>query len=391
MIKERVLLSAYACFDGFGSEPGVGYNWLEQLAKTEHYDITLCTSGWSMAKLKNDPMLESIDVIEIGSCKWDQIFRKNRFLFQLYLYVWQLHLFLYLFFKKQQYDIVHHITFGGVTIPSFIFLFGKKSYYGPVGGAEKAPKKLAQSTSYKDGAKESLKRISVFFAKLDPFLLLTRKGFSKILIKNKDNSDFYSAVSSKVIVKAEICFDDSNIPPQKTAHDKNGCAIFAARGIYWKGGTIAIDIIKAYNKLHTEGLELHLYGSGNAYNDWKAKSGKDEHFIFHGRVDRNILWENLKHADFFIFPSFHDSSGNAVLESLCFGVPVLAFDLGGPSSIIEHDFMLINPNQKYDDLIQEFVSKIQIIQKLTKADRQVIAEVYRAKFTPNKLLKGVYL
>jgi len=36
-----------------------------------------------------------------------------------------------------------------------------------------------------------------------------------------------------------------------------------------------------------------------------------------------------------LFPSLHDSSGNAVLEALAQGLPVICFDLGGPGTIVD--------------------------------------------------------
>ena len=43
---------------------------------------------------------------------------------------------------------------------------------------------------------------------------------------------------------------------------------------------------------------------------------------------------NIKPADLFVYPSLHNSSGNAVLEALSFGLPVVCLDLGGPAQIV---------------------------------------------------------
>ena len=46
---------------------------------------------------------------------------------------------------------------------------------------------------------------------------------------------------------------------------------------------------------------------------------------------------NIKTHDLFVYPSLHDSSGNAVLEALSFGLPVVCLDLGGPAQIVTPD------------------------------------------------------
>lgn len=390
-MRKKILLSAYACFDGYGSEPGVGYNWLTKIVHNTNYKVVLCTSGWSYERLKADPILKKIEVIKIGSCKGDQMFRSNRLLFQVYILIWQLTLLVKLLVRNESFDIAHHLTFGGVTIPSFVFLFSKNSIYGPVGGGERAPIYLAKAAGNKSYVKELLKILSVWLIKLDPFLFLTRKGFKKILIKNNDNRHLYIKESSKLSIKPEICYVGELAEYKKECDNlKKSYCIFAARGVYWKGGNISIDVIREYNKKSSNKLTLEFFGEGGAFNEWELKASAVEGANFHGRVSRDRLWTFLKFADFLIFPSFHDSSGNAVLEALCMGTPVLAFDLGGPSSIIEHEYMLINPDQNYQKILDDFIVKIKYIKSLTKKERIEIANFYRQKFSPNKLLEGVY-
>ena len=53
------------------------------------------------------------------------------------------------------------------------------------------------------------------------------------------------------------------------------------------------------------------------------------------------LFEQYQNHDLFVYPSLHDSSGNAVLEALSFGLPVVCLDLGGPAQIVSPDAGLI--------------------------------------------------
>jgi glycosyltransferase involved in cell wall biosynthesis len=47
-----------------------------------------------------------------------------------------------------------------------------------------------------------------------------------------------------------------------------------------------------------------------------------------------VMSEYLKH-DVFLFASLHDSSGNAVLEAMTNGLPVVCLKLGGPATIVD--------------------------------------------------------
>lgn len=57
---------------------------------------------------------------------------------------------------------------------------------------------------------------------------------------------------------------------------------------------------------------------------------------FTGMVPAADLAERICEMDFLVFPSGTDTLGQAVLESLCMGIPALVSDQGGPSELVEH-------------------------------------------------------
>ena len=52
---------------------------------------------------------------------------------------------------------------------------------------------------------------------------------------------------------------------------------------------------------------------------------------------KNDLFKEMKNADCFLFPSYHDSGGFVILEAMSRGVPVIALDLGGPGQIVNNN------------------------------------------------------
>jgi glycosyltransferase involved in cell wall biosynthesis len=58
--------------------------------------------------------------------------------------------------------------------------------------------------------------------------------------------------------------------------------------------------------------------------------------------------------DVFLYPSLHDSSGNAVLEALAGGLPVVCMKLGGPGELVDDGcgfrIAAADPAQAVDDL-----------------------------------------
>jgi glycosyltransferase involved in cell wall biosynthesis len=59
----------------------------------------------------------------------------------------------------------------------------------------------------------------------------------------------------------------------------------------------------------------------------------------------DALFESYKKADIFIFPTLYDIQGKVTLEAMAFGVPVIASDVGGVSSVVihEHNGLLVQP------------------------------------------------
>jgi glycogen(starch) synthase len=55
---------------------------------------------------------------------------------------------------------------------------------------------------------------------------------------------------------------------------------------------------------------------------------------FHGAAPRETLLERYAACDIFIAPSQYESFGLVFIEAMCFGKPVVAFDVGGASEIV---------------------------------------------------------
>lgn len=66
-----------------------------------------------------------------------------------------------------------------------------------------------------------------------------------------------------------------------------------------------------------------------------------------GKVGPEILVEELVSSNFYIHPSYIDNSSNAICEAQYLGLPVIATNVGGTSSLFDKDYnknMIIPPN-----------------------------------------------
>ena len=143
----RILLSAYACAPGMGSEPGVGWSWSRELARRGHEVVVVTVK--SMAHRIREELASAAgpvpEYVFIDFAAWptlpDRIW--PRFM-RLHYVCWQLAAYraALRLHRKRPFDCVHHLTWGSVRLPTFMWRLGVPLIFGPLGGGEVAPKAM---------------------------------------------------------------------------------------------------------------------------------------------------------------------------------------------------------------------------------------------------------
>ena len=131
---------------------------------------------------------------------------------------------------------------------------------------------------------------------------------------------------------------------------KNFTIIFGAQNLdqEWKGTNILIKIIENLKK---ENINFIIFGQTEKYIDY-FKTNKKVKYL--GYIDsRNKLKKMFKRSNLFIFPSYYESFGKTIIESLACGVPVIANNKYGAKDIISHkkDGYLVN-NQNINEYLK---------------------------------------
>ena len=93
------------------------------------------------------------------------------------------------------------------------------------------------------------------------------------------------------------------------------------------------ELCQAFTKLPGGDIELVIFGSGapKIPQEFQFKT----HYLghLHDNVSLKILYSA---ADVMIVPSLQENLSNAIMESMSCGIPVVSFDIGGNSDMIEH-------------------------------------------------------
>ena len=136
----RVLLSAFACHPRHGSEPGTGWHWIGALADLGHEVTVLTMSDHREEILASCPEGVSFRFIDIPK---SPVPRSAELLWAYDAYGrWQDAAAREVEAQAQEYDVAHHVTYGGLHLGSMLWRLRIPLVYGPVGGGQTAPDRL---------------------------------------------------------------------------------------------------------------------------------------------------------------------------------------------------------------------------------------------------------
>lgn len=336
----KVLMSAYACEPGRGSEPGAGWAWACAAArKHDVWVLTHATNRPSVdAALATDPELAGrLHPVYLRNRRWARPLRRrgpSRF---LYYWIWQLGPC-----RRESrrlhgvlaFDVCHHLSYAADWMPAGVSVLRDVPFvWGPVGGSSTTggvrmwlklgPRALVQET--------------LRAAVLGCFrALVGRRLASRAAIVLGQNPDVAAAFApTRVVVQPNIAIDPGPASDTRRPDTRPPTAAFAGRLLRWKGLRLALAALQA-----PEAAEWHLevYGDGPDRQHLMrlcSRRGLSGRVRFHGSLPRPQVLRALADADVLLFPSVHDSAGWAVAEAMSLGLPVVCLRSGGPPALIQ--------------------------------------------------------
>lgn len=369
----RVLISAYACEPFKGSEPGVGWNWVLQIARFhEVWVITRQNNRASIERMSDEEPMPNAHFVYIDLPPWARFWKKGARGVHFYYYLWQL----YAYFaarklhKTVEFDVGHHVTFVSDWSPSFLCLLPFPFVWGPVGGSTNwAPLRFWSEFGLRGFVYEAIRTAAILAGRyLDPLVWLTRKKASWIITMSEAAVSGFPAWSrSKVLPLGNVGFSLEELPknfrllsePSKNDEHRDPIFLSAGRLVHWKGYSV---LLKACAEIRRRGGRLELWIAGNGPDEPRlrrltTKLGIQDCVKFLGFLpDRNSVFDHLACCDVFVMPTFHDGPPVIFLEAMAMGKPVICLDLGGASELITPacgvKLQALSLRQVIDDLAQ---------------------------------------
>lgn len=344
----KVLMSAYACEPGTGSEPGVGWQWALQMAR--FHDV------WVLTRENNRGPIEAVQLtadqqqrlhwVYFDLPRWARFWKRGQRGVQLYYYLWQLAAWRLgaRLHSETKFDVMHHVTFGKYWVPSYLAFLPSKTILGPLGGGESTPPALTGVISRQGRRFELGRNLARNLAHAGLATRATMRRADVVLAATEESEvSIRKLGASRIIVEPQLAMDDEQLDffgklPIRT--ERPFRLISIGRLLHWKGFHLGLQ---AFARIYRDcpDSEYWIVSDGPEAAAWKQLSqdlGIAERVKFWGRLPKiTEVYEKLAQADVLVHPALHEAFGNVCLEALAAGRPVICLDTGGPALQVTHE------------------------------------------------------
>jgi glycosyltransferase involved in cell wall biosynthesis len=388
----KVLVSAYACEPQKGSEPGVGWNWVKQIAR--FHDVWVITRANNKSPidkaLENEP-LANVCWIYYDLPKWMSFWKKGQRFVRIYYYIWQIGVY---FIGKNivasnRIDLIHHITFGVYWQSSFLVFHPIPFIFGPVGGAENAPFSFYKTFNIRGKLYEMTRYIIRRLSDYNPFVYALIKRSDLIISKSAETAEYLRKFrKNNILLLTESGIHNIELQLLNSYVYPNSRSIrFVSIGnlLHLKGFHLGLRSFKLFQKSFGHG-EYWIIGEGperNNYENYIKENSLENKITLYGALSRNQVLKNISECDVLIHPSMHDSGGWVCLEAMAAGKPVICLDLGGPAIQVTKETGFKIPAQSPEQVVSDMAEAMfklasdpQLCKQMGKAGRKRVENHY---------------
>lgn len=150
---------------------------------------------------------------------------------------------------------------------------------------------------------------------------------------------------------------------------------------YRKGYGLFKEALMLLDNILKETVYVLLVGSGDTS---KFEEYKNVKFLFAGHLNEKELLCVYNGCDFLILPTLEDNLPNTVIEAHLCGLPVLGFDIGGMSELINSDNGLLLEDISSTSLLNGI---LYMLNNLSRYNAQEISDNTKSLFSEEKFVE----
>lgn len=420
MKKAKILISAYACSPNWGSEPGLGWNWVNQVS--EHFETWVLTDEHYAAQCRDylaenrieKPRLHLVGISRPGGRKcrlwgyfWLHYLTQNLWQRKAYKVAKALH-------AREHFDLVHHLNMMGYREPGYLWKLDKDIPYvwGPIGGYALIPKPFLPFLDIKSRVALTLRNVLNNIQMRISIRVKKAMRRADVLVAGTQTDQ--NAIRKYHRRESVLMSETGTVPAVKETDATKFADTARPLELIWIGtltGGKALPLaLYAMRKVSLCDpklqFRLRIVGTGSCEQAWKKLAGTlglNTVCCWLGGVPHEQALEQIRSCDAMLFTSLKEATSAVVMEAIQNGLPVICHDACGMASAITQDCGIKVPMTDPETSIAGFAEAIRTLccdrarlrhlsqgalartQELTWVRKgEVIVELYAAVLAPAK-------
>lgn len=357
----KIFVSAYACEPGLGSEIGVGWHWVQQMAR--NHTLWVLTRASNRARIEawyaGHPDAPKIEFVYFDLPPWARRWKKGLRGVRIYYNLWTRlsNKLVRRTMEANEIKVFHHLTYGNALWPVSRYGSRQTMVWGPIGGLETIPTAYTDHYSLRERLREAVRRMAVAVTRRSPGFIARCRRADVILCKTAVTRHRIPAdYRSKAVMMTDVAPDSSltSTPPPLPG----GAPRFIAVGRLdaWRGFDIAIE---AFARAALPGATLTIVGKGPDAERLEAlveELGVADKVTFAGSVSMERYRELMGESSVVVNPALKEGAVTVAFDAMAMGRPLIAVDTTGYTRYFHSSYSVVLPLGRREVLIADMAS-----------------------------------
>jgi len=351
----RVLLSAWACAPGVGSEAGVG--WRTALLLSREHEVHVMTSVANKRAIEQvGPLSSAISFSYFGTdcplhrnmalARSQNWYRFGRWTRESIMLARKLH-------KARAFDVTHHITLGTVRVASPLWRLPVPFVFGPCGGGEVIPLECFRSLRWREAIWEIARYMNNLSLRASIRVRSCIRNAAATLGSTKKSCELLQKLGadrSTIRRLPSIFLSNEEMRQLPTrSHTRSQTPLTMISGGVLdgrKGVNLALDSVALAKKMGAKvSFIVTCIGPELAHlRNLASHLGLEREVHFQQSLSRSEYLQQLGSADIFFLPSLRDAGPTSLVEAMMTGCVPLVIDCNGPGEhVVEGAGIKVQP------------------------------------------------
>jgi glycosyltransferase involved in cell wall biosynthesis len=325
----KVLVSAFQCCPGAGSEFATGWHWATTLADFGHEVTVLTSSDYRDNILAEGPQRADFRYIDRPPSRLGG--PSSRLAVYDVYRRWQDEALRHVLARAEYFDVAHHVTWGGLHLGSQLWQLPVPFVYGPVGGGQTAPARYWRSFGRSWPAEMARTASTTSLLGLNSRCRETIRNSAVTLVCNSATAAAARRLGSpdvRFMLADGLPSDWLGEPRQRPAGTP--VVLWVGRMLPRKAPLLAVEAFAHLRRA----MPARLIVVGDGPLDRQVRAAVDRLGIAQdvqllGRIALDEVKPLYDSASAMLFTSLRESFGAPFLEALGRGLPTVALDLHG--------------------------------------------------------------